>query len=145
MFAAAVTQFCSCVPVQPLQRLLEQEAGAAQQGRNESSSACLLLPLLLPPPLLQAQPLSLAPAGATGLSGGESLCKLSPARRRRDLLDPGGERVWPPQREGREAEPGHHGWILCSWAPLPVSALGHSISSGEKPHLCLMCLLVSLG
>lgn len=47
-------------------------------------------------------PSRLAPAGATGLSGGEEslLRKLRPGRRRRDLLDPGGERVWPARRKG---------------------------------------------
>jgi len=88
-------------------------------------------------PKLPSPPGSAPPAGAAGLSGGERLCKWRPRRRRRerrDLLDPGGDGL-AAQEERRGAEPGHHGWILRSWASLPMSAVGHHISSGKKPHL----------
>lgn len=135
-------QLCICSwssPVSllcPVSQSSTSMGSGSRLGMNEPCSASLLLPLLLPPPLLQARPLSLLQLEPqVYLEARTLLCKLRGG---------GGGICWTLEEkgfgrpeEGREAEPGHHGWILCSWAPLPVSAPGHSISSGEKPLFCV--------
>lgn len=84
---------------------------------------------------------SAPPAGAAGLSGGEEslVCKLRPGRRRRDLLDPGGERVSLPRRNEERQSLG----TMAGFSALGLLFLGQLLATTPAQVRSLIYVLCS--